>query len=68
MIRAVGGLLAGGLAGASLGFALTLFNNLVLVPAGGAAYGSYSFWVGFFGIPGAALGLMIGAIAARRRC
>lgn len=67
MLRAVGGLLAGGLAGASVGFALTLFNNLVLVPAGSAAYGSYSFWVVFFGAPGAALGLMIGAFAARSR-
>lgn len=66
MRRAVVGLLAGGLAGASVGGALTLFNNLVLGPALGAATGSYSYWVAFFGIPGAALGLLVGAAYASR--
>lgn len=66
LIRGVVGLLIGGLTGASLGGALTLFNNLVWVPTGAAAYGPYSFWVAFFGIPGAALGLIIGALTVRR--
>lgn len=59
------GALLGGAGGLLIGALLTLLNNTFLVP-GGAATGSYRFWMGFFAVPGTILGLVIGALIAWR--
>jgi hypothetical protein len=68
IVRGFGGALVGGAVGGCvggvIGLLLTAFNNLVLVPRGEAAYGTYTWWTGFLAlllaIVGAPAGFLIG--------
>ncbi len=68
IVRGFGGAVVGavvsGCVGAMLGLVLTAFNNLVLVPRGEAAYGTYAWWAGFLAlllaIVGTPAGFLIG--------